>query len=155
MLQQIKNSHYWTDLDHLINYLKVTPKIDVEYLVIGLENTKKNGFSLNISRPKEERKIEKEISKKVNELQLLLGMYIGEHQIKRGDTIPMEDVWKKFKDKYKFKLSDNDKRNINKKIKDDKNLSEFIFDLIENRDDIFKKNIKKPKMYPSPYPNHL
>ena len=33
--------------------------------------------------------------------------------------------------------------------------AEFVFDLLEQRDEMFKREIKHPKHYPSPYPNHL
>jgi hypothetical protein len=45
------NSHFWEDLNHLLNYLNhisVNDDIgsEIEYLIIGLENTIKNGYKI-------------------------------------------------------------------------------------------------------------
>jgi len=116
---------------------------------------------MKTSKEAKERKIEQEIHKCLSNLQVFLAMYIGEREIERGDTVPLEEVWKKIKEKYAFKLSDKDKYEIKKKIRKitDKNnfyeidLFNCIFSLLEHRDELFRK--KHPKMYPSPYQNHL
>lgn len=45
MIQTIPNSQSWGDLDSLINFVRIhQKKINGEYLLTGLENTKKNGL---------------------------------------------------------------------------------------------------------------
>jgi hypothetical protein len=104
-----------------------------------------------------ERKVERAIHKALRDLQLLTGIYIGERQIERGDTIPHEEVWKRLKEKYQFKLSDKEKNKIRRVLENEdcerEEIAYYVFGLIEKRDEKFKR--RKPKMYPSPYPNHL
>jgi hypothetical protein len=46
-LQVIPNSHYWTDLNQIINGLDSAPQdMTKDYLLIGLGNTIKNGYKL-------------------------------------------------------------------------------------------------------------
>jgi hypothetical protein len=112
-----------------------------------------------MNKVQQERKVERAIHKALSDLQVLTGIYIGEREIERGDTTPAEEVWKKFKKKYAFKLPDKNKENIKREIKrimilhDEVGLCNYVFQLLERRDEIFKQ--KHPKMYPSPYPNHL
>lgn len=50
--QTVPNSHFWTDIDMLIRFLSYqirnqnAPDI-IDYLIIGLENCKKNGYSIS------------------------------------------------------------------------------------------------------------
>jgi len=53
MIEEVGNSHMWTDLDQLINYLNmmkhnenVPVKQLIDYLIIGLQNTKKHNYQL-------------------------------------------------------------------------------------------------------------
>jgi len=41
----VPDSHFWTDLNCLINYLKST-KVSRKYLLTGLNNTIKNGYEI-------------------------------------------------------------------------------------------------------------
>lgn len=45
-LQVKPNSHFWTDLNQIITSFDVTPVPTKEYLLIGLNNTIKNGYKL-------------------------------------------------------------------------------------------------------------
>ncbi len=49
-MQVIPNSHYWTDLNMLLNYLKFHPSLKIidlkEYLMTGIENTLKQGYDI-------------------------------------------------------------------------------------------------------------
>ena len=106
----------------------------------------------------QERKIERSIHKALSDLQVLTSIYMGEREIARGDTIPHEEVWKKFKKKYKFKLSCKSKENIKKDLfeftqTNNVQLLEYVIRLIELRDELFKR--PSPKRFPSPLPNHL
>lgn len=49
-LQVVPNGHFWTDLNQLIAAFDVNPP-DKEYMIIGLNNTIKNGYEL---KPKKE-----------------------------------------------------------------------------------------------------
>jgi len=40
------NSQFFTDIDQIIVYLKYSSSIDIEYLRLALENTKKNGYNI-------------------------------------------------------------------------------------------------------------
>jgi len=46
-LHIVPNSHFWTDLNQLLEYLKYK-KITNKYLKIGLENTLENGYNLRL-----------------------------------------------------------------------------------------------------------
>lgn len=46
MVREIPNSHYWTDLNQIINMFKCIPDVNKEYLLTGLNNTVNNGFEL-------------------------------------------------------------------------------------------------------------
>jgi hypothetical protein len=80
--QTIPNSHYWVDIDMLIRFLNYqirtqnTPDI-IDYLIIGLENCKKNGYSLSKGEPSPERvelQIQKQFSEKGNQLASIVGI---------------------------------------------------------------------------------
>lgn len=45
-MQVVPNSHFWTDLNQIITSFDVTPVPTKEYLLIGLNNTIKNGYKL-------------------------------------------------------------------------------------------------------------
>lgn len=48
-LEIIPDSHYWTDLNHLLNLFESRPEmVTPEYLSIGLRNTKENGYKLKV-----------------------------------------------------------------------------------------------------------
>lgn len=111
----------------------------------------------------QERKVEKLIHKALSDLQVLTSAYMGERAVARGDYIPHEEIWKKFKDKYKFKLTEAEKRKMKRGIKEllaeskehqhaDLLASYFTF-LLENREEVYKRPL--PKRFPSPLPNHL
>ncbi|MCP3683552.1 MAG: hypothetical protein GY861_12765 [bacterium] len=40
------NSHYWTNIDMMINFIKYAPELNKEEIISGLENTKANGYDL-------------------------------------------------------------------------------------------------------------
>lgn len=106
----------------------------------------------------QERKVEQSIHKALSDLQVLTSVYMGERAIARGDTIPHEEVWKRFKDKYKFELSSKDRGRIIKDLfehtqTNNPQLAEYVIRLIECRDELFKRPL--PKRFPSPLPNHL
>ena len=112
-------------------------------------------------KAKNERRTEKLIHKALSDLQVLTRIYIGEREIARGDTIPHEVVWKRFKEKYAFKLKDKEKRDIKKEIEEKiyrsaidqaKQITAYVIHLLENRDTIYKRSL--PKSFPSPLPNH-
>jgi len=44
-VQVVPDSHFWTDLNHLINCLELT-KVSKQYLITGLNNTIKNGYEI-------------------------------------------------------------------------------------------------------------
>ena len=55
----VPNSYFWTDLEQLIYTIEMSkypvpegtinlmPKVDVDYILIGLKNTLKNGYNLS------------------------------------------------------------------------------------------------------------
>lgn len=49
------NSHFWTNLDMLLNWARLAPDFNRDYLIKGLENTKKNGYEL-VRKSKKKRK---------------------------------------------------------------------------------------------------
>lgn len=117
----------------------------------GIRNMKKNDEN-------EDRKLENQISKALEHLHLLTSIYVGKRQIQRGDSRPIEDVWKEIKEKFKFKLSLKNKKiilhDIGTKFPALNNLfHKEVLDLIckylENRDELFKQ--KHPKKYPPRY----
>lgn len=106
----------------------------------------------------QERKVERAIEDSLSKLQVLTRIYIGERAIKRGDTIPHEEVWKKFKKKYAFKLTAKTKASIAKDLFEETQtnnpqLLNYVIRLIELRDELFKRPM--PKKFPSPFSNHL
>ena len=106
----------------------------------------------------QERKVEQSIHKALSDLQVLTSVYMGERAIARGDNIPHEEVWKKFKDKYKFKLSPKAKTSIARDLLEhtqtnNPQLVDYVVRLVECRDELFKRPL--PKRFPSPLPNHL
>lgn len=53
MIEEVGNSHMWTDLDQLINYLNMMKHNDnvpvkqlIDYIITGLQNTKKHNYQL-------------------------------------------------------------------------------------------------------------
>jgi hypothetical protein len=50
MIKEIPNSHYWTDLEMMINFFKETPVLDRYYIITGLQNMQSRGYS--IKQPK-------------------------------------------------------------------------------------------------------
>lgn len=124
--------------------------------------SKKLSKAEDSSKIAHERKVEQGIHKAITDLQLLTGIYIGERQIARGDAIPQEEVWKKLKEKFKFKIDKKSRENIKqtmlKIITEDvsysyisEELTKYVVNLLEKRDELFKR--KHPRKYPSPYPN--
>lgn len=117
-----------------------------------------------------ERNVEKAIHKALSDLQIFTGMYIGERQVKRGDCISAKELWKKFKDKFKWQLTDNDKLMLKTEIRSiinefgmpegnrtliTKRFSDYVYKLLESRDERFKSKRKLPNKIPTPYPNQL
>ena len=51
MICEVPNSHYWSDLEMMINYFKVVPDIDREYILVGLKNMQANGYKVVKGRP--------------------------------------------------------------------------------------------------------
>jgi len=43
----VPNSHFWTDLNQLTNALEIDPP-SKEYILIGLDNTIKNGYDIQL-----------------------------------------------------------------------------------------------------------
>lgn len=102
----------------------------------------------------QERKMEKLIHKALSDLQVLTSVYIGEREITRGDTVPHKEVWKRFKEKYAFKLTAEAKASIAKNLFEETQtnnpqLLNYVIHLIEQRDELFKGPSS------SPLPNHL
>ena len=52
MIQEIPNSHYWTDLEMMINYFKEVPELDRNYIIVGLQNMQTRGYSIKKSNKK-------------------------------------------------------------------------------------------------------
>ena len=48
------NSHFWTDLNQLLEYLKYK-EASTEYLKIGLKNTLEHGYNLKKSKKKKKK----------------------------------------------------------------------------------------------------
>lgn len=48
-MQVVPDSHYWTDLNQMLNAIKLHPEeLTPDYLKIGLSNSKKNGYELKL-----------------------------------------------------------------------------------------------------------
>jgi hypothetical protein len=57
MFQEIPDSHFWSNLDMMINYFKITPDIDKHHVIVGLENMKKQGYKIiKVSKKKKAKK---------------------------------------------------------------------------------------------------
>jgi carbonic anhydrase len=106
--QTVPDSHYWTDIDMLIRFLNYqirtqnTPDI-IDYLIMGLENCKKNGYSLSKGEPSPEQGLptpyqtinvfspeQDELAKAKQEIERLKGLVINEYKqkIDKIDTSP-------------------------------------------------------------------
>jgi hypothetical protein len=46
----VPNSHYWTDIDMMIEFFSGAGELDREYILVGLRNMKTLGYSIVKSR---------------------------------------------------------------------------------------------------------
>ena len=51
MVYEIPNSHFWDDLEMMINYFTQTPQLDRQYILTGLRNMQTHGYCIVKSKP--------------------------------------------------------------------------------------------------------
>lgn len=72
MVQVTPNSHYWSSIETLINYLELTPEtINRKYLIIGLKNSLEHGYDLRKNYPRKVRKVVKRVINKTGRHSLM------------------------------------------------------------------------------------
>ena len=96
-----------------------------------------------------EKKLEKAIAKALYDLKLYTSLYVGERQAERNEGIPHAEFKKRLMRKLKFRLTPGQRFEIKEHIRSilRKNASHiifgeiynYIFKLIERRDEIFRK----------------
>lgn len=118
-MQVIPDSHFWTNLKMLLNYLELTYEpINKEDLIIGIKNTLKRGYDLRKKKKK---------NKQVHSISCYRSLYMSINQRKELDKIinaipeykiALEKLKKTDKKIKQLILKKYDKIEANKMLKD-------------------------------------